>query len=403
MKSKTFLYLLIVLAIVAIAAFVIYQLVYRVNTSVTTGGAAGQAGSLPFTQGQPFSSSSNIGATSPVAFNAGGANESSSSSKFGIVSNDHALDYFVSPANIVELIKLNGSIETISNNAATVISSTTFSNIISSSFSYDGKKAFVSTRQGTSTQTSVFDAIKDSWTPLPGNIQSPVWSPVDYELAYLAPSNAGTESIFVIDLGVTNPKPVTIASFVMENSLLQWPDKTTIIISDRPSAYTAGSIWSFDIPSKILSSVVNEDAGAESTWSSSGAALLFSAGAKNAGGFLTFSSPAGAQKQMSFLTLPSKCVFSTPANATDTSNIFYCATPDDQSTFAIVRLPDEYDQKVYFSNDDFYRIDPGTGALDRIFSFSAANLNLDATQLKVFNNVLFFINRYDQKIYALAL
>jgi hypothetical protein len=77
--------------------------------------------------------------------------------------------------------------------------------------------------------------------------------------------------------------------------------------------------------------------------------------------------------------------------------------PSDQTTFSVARLPDEYDQSVYFTNDDLYSINTGTGSLAKIFSSSAINQNLDATHIKVFNNVLFFINRYDQKIYALSL
>lgn len=77
--------------------------------------------------------------------------------------------------------------------------------------------------------------------------------------------------------------------------------------------------------------------------------------------------------------------------------------PHDQDTLSIVRLPDEYDQKIYFTDDDFYRIDTGASSLNEIFSFSMANQNIDSADMKIINNILFFINRYDQKIYALTL
>ena len=369
MKPKFLLYVLIALAIVAIAAFVIYQLAYRNNGGVTT--QPGQTGSLPVAQNQQFPSN-NTGAAPATTFNASGASNASSSSKFGVVSNDPALDYFVTPANIVEIIKPDGTMEVVSNNASTVVSTTTFSNIISAAFSYDGEKGLVTTRNGTSTQTSVFDFVKNSWTNVPGGAESPAWSPVDHRVAYLAPSSSGSETLAMVDMGATSSKPIALATLAMENSTLQWSGKNTIIISDRPSAFVAGSIWSFDIPSKTLSSVVYESLGAESTWDASGLALLFSAKSDSAGGVLTFLSATGAQNKLSLATLPSKCVFGKPASATGTVNLFYCAVPDDQNVFSLARLPDEYDQKIYFTDDDFYSIDPAAGTYNEIFSFSSA-------------------------------
>jgi hypothetical protein len=132
----------------------------------------------------------------------------------------------------------------------------------------------------------------------------------------------------------------------------------------------------------------------------------FLGGAEQCRGQLTFYSAAGARNLLSFTTLPSKCIFGTPGVASGTINPsapIYCAVPSDQSTFSVARLPDEYDQKVYFTNDDFYQINTNTGSLNKIFSAPTANLTIDATRMKIFNNILFFINRYDQKIYALAL
>lgn len=403
MKSKIFLYILIAIAIVAILAFVIYQLVYRGNNNTTVG--TGQVGSLPNVANQQFPSENQ---TSTVGtFNtsvAGGA--TASSSQFGVISNDQALDYFIDAANTAILVKPDGTIESIANGKTSDLSTTTISNIISVAFSYDGKKILVTMRNGTITLSSVLDLTTKSWLSLPNGIQSPVWSPTNYQIAYLAPSNSGTETLMTIDAGIINAKPTLITMLDMEDMGLQWPNKNTIIISDRPSAYTTGSIWLFNISSGTLSSIIYENLGVESLWSASDSALIFSAKSTNAGGQLVFQNATGAQKILSFMTLPSKCAFGTPVAASDTANPsapIYCAVPSDQSTFSIARLPDEYDQKVYFTNDDFYRIDADTGLLDKIFSASTINQTIDATHIKIFNNILFFINRYDQKIYALAL
>jgi hypothetical protein len=391
MKSKLLLYLLIAVAIVAIAAFVIYQLVYRGNSNAPE--VTGQTGSLPSAANQQFPSATQ---TSTVVSTLNTSSAIASSSRFGIISNDPAVDYFVSPTNIVSIIKPDGTIELIANNVTSIFSTSTISNIVTAAFSYDGKKALITYRVGTTTQSSVFDDATRTWTRLPSNMQSPAWSPIDYRVAYLSPSNTGSETLMTIDAGTANAKPAVISTLTMEDMLLQWPNKNTMIVSDRPSAYIAGSIWLFNVSSKTLSPMVYENRGAESLWNTFGSALIFSAGSGNAGGQLTFQSATGTQKTLSFGTLPSKCTFGS-------SVIIYCAVPHNQNMFSLARLPDEYDQDIYFTNDDFYRVDASIGSLSEIFSSSAVPQNLDATRVKIFNNILFFINRYDQKIYALAL
>ncbi len=407
MKSKLLLYLLIAVAIVAVAAFVVYQLVYRTSNNVPVETGAGQAGLLPGATSQPFPSTGQPLPSSSAVGTFGASGTSASSSQFGIISNHPTLDYFVSVANIVTLIKPDGIIESIANNETNVLSSSTVPNIINAAFSYDGKKIFIAYRAGTTTQSSVFDLAARAWTHLPNGMLSPVWSPTNYQIAYLVPSNQGSETLMTIDAGTANAKPATLTSLTMEDMALQWPNKNTVIISDRPSAFTAGSVWLFDIPSKTLSSVSYENLGAESSWNASGSALLFSAGSNNAGGRLMFRDAAGNQKTLSFVTLPSKCVFEPPvAAASGTANppvLVYCSVPSDQGTLLLARLPDEYDQNIYFTNDDFYRIDTGSGSLTRIFSSATINQTIDATRLKIFNNILFFVNRYDAKLYALVL
>jgi hypothetical protein len=400
MKQKNLLLILIALAIVAVAAFVIYQLVYRGNSSTT--GGTGQTGVLPNVTNQKFQP------TLPApSFSASGS--SASSSKFGVVSNDPALDYFVDAANTVILVEPAGIIESISNGATSVMSSATVPNIINAAFSYDGKKVLITYSVATTTKTSVFDITSRSWIHLPDGMQSPVWSPSNYQIAYLAPSSSGSEKLATIDASAANAKPAIITSFAMEDMILQWPTKNGMVISDRPSAFTTGSVWLFTISSRTLSPVIYGALGPESLWGASGTALVFSAGPNSAGGQLSFRNATGSQNLLSFNTLPSKCVFGPPAatsaasTTTVPSSLFYCAAPDDQDTFSVARLPDEYEQKIYFTDDDFYSVNFSTGALNEIFSFSKANLDLDATRMKVFNNVLFFVNRYDQKVYALAL
>lgn len=410
MKPKTLLYILIALAIISIGAFLVYQVISR-NTGILNG--TGQTGSLPTITNQQFP----LGNQSSTA-NATGTTTNASSSQFGIVSNGPVLDYFVNSANVVTIVQADGTIVSIANNIASTVSATTFKNIITASFSYDGKKILLLSQNGTTTKASVFDLAAKSWITLPAGITNPAWSPSNYQIAYFTSSNAGTETLATINAAAANAKPTILSTLAMEDSLLQWPNKNTFIISDRPSAFIAGSAWSFDATNNTLSSISFENLGFESAWDGSGAGLVFSAGNNNQGGVLSLMNQFGNRNVLSFVTLPSKCVFhldtiaatsSTPQTSTTTKQVttstttsvldLYCAIPRDQNTLGVARLPDEYDQKVVFTSDDIYKISTVDGSSSDLLS----GQTIDTTDLKVFNHILFFVNRYDQKLYAITL
>jgi hypothetical protein len=64
-------------------------------------------------------------------------------------------------------------------------------------------------------------------------------------------------------------------------------------------------------------------------------------------------------------------------------------------------LPDDYYKKAFFTLDDFYSIGLDNGVVTAIFADQ--NQALDAINPKVFNQILFFVNRYDSKLYAISL
>ena len=245
MKPKTLLYVLIAIAVVAVGAFLVYQLIAR-NTNGTNG--TGQTGSLPNTAGQQFPVGISVSSTGSFNTAAG----SSSSVRFGIVSNEPVSDYFISNANVVTVIKPDGTIDSITNSVASTISTTTFKDVVAFAFSYDGKKILISARTETTTRTSVFDITAKSWTTLPVGMISPVWSPNTYQIAYFTNSNIGTETLSNINVGIANAKPTILSTFTMEDSLASVAHKNTFIISDRSSAFMVGSAWSFDTTNKCL-------------------------------------------------------------------------------------------------------------------------------------------------------
>ena len=68
---------------------------------------------------------------------------------------------------------------------------------------------------------------------------------------------------------------------------------------------------------------------------------------------------------------------------------------------SISHLPDDYNQMSLFTSDDIYRINLQSGAIDT--TFKDPTQNMDISDVKLFNQTLFFVNRYDQKLYGVQL
>jgi len=79
----------------------------------------------------------------------------------------------------------------------------------------------------------------------------------------------------------------------------------------------------------------------------------------------------------------------------------YCAVPRDQATLSYYDLPDAYEQNQIFTSDDLYRVDTTTGHIDTLFSDQAQNF--DMTDVSIVGSSAFFVNRYDQKLYAVRI
>lgn len=427
-NKKTLIILAVIIVVIAIGALLYYIFTRQ---GANTGTPAGQTGSLPGVpvQGTSGSQTGNIVGTSGNSPSA----PAGSSQTFGVLANEQAIDYYIDSGNNTTIIQPDGTILTLTNGQPVILSSSKIQDIMSASFSYDGKKILVNFGDAGDPQTSVFDIASKAWTPLPQGMQSPVWSPNNYQVAYLTTgaSGSGKESVATLNVAALSTPPSVLTTITMEDMLLQWPNKNMLVLSDKPDAYTVGSALAFNISSKAITPIAFEYPSLQSAWSNatSGLGVIFTGTAGNVGGDLSLISPSGNQRVLTFVTLPSKCAFNedivalpqaasttattaatstkaatstmTMAGATTTTLDLYCAVPRDQQTLSIARLPDEYDQKMIFTADDFYKVNTSDGALTTVFSDQS--YNLDATDLKIFNDRLFFINRYDERLYGVAL
>lgn len=425
---------LVIIIIIVIAALAIGLWLYMGNQSPSAATTSGTTGSLPptgnqgsgVTGGNGSENGAGSGSLPPTGVPQGTGN----ATQFGLVSNEPVFTYFADTGNNIEIVEPNGEIAEVANGQkgqANILSSSQIQNLITAGFSYDGTKALVNFGDPTNPQTSVFDLSTKAWLPLSAGITAPVWSPIDRRIAYLGKNSNGTVTLSTLDLSKAASRPAALLTLAAQDLTISWPTANIVVLSDRPSAYMQGSAWSYNLQTKKLSGIAGPAYGLFGIWSSASNpfGLIWGSDSYGRGGGLTLLSASGATttvQDLTFLTLPSKCAFNTelkpaaastpaasstktgpkatPTPAPATYLAIYCAVPQDSGSFSGNILPDAYDQMSFFTSDNFYRIHTDTGATDAVLLPTG---NFDATDLRVFNNILFFVNRYDQKLYAISL
>ncbi len=422
-------YIYIIIGIVVVAALAIAALLYiKDRSAVSGGGTTTTTGSLPPVGTQGTTGSGGNGTTTTGSGSSGTTGPGGTSASagtgvqaFGMLSNDPVLDYFVGAGNTITAIEPTGEIVSIAGGQSTTINSSTINDIISASFSYDGRKILVSFGDPANPQSSVFDIISETWTALPQGLQSPRWSSSSYQIAYFSTTAGGKLALSILNAANLKTAPSTLLTLAASDLDLQWVSKNQFVLSDKPTSYDNGSIWLFNAQTNALSALVYEAPGLEGLWSNNTSTPY---------GLVFFDGPAGQSptlqlqalygnaptQALSLLTLPSKCLFnteptpsSTALAATSTATkaagsstylALYCGIPRTSSGFSSARLPDDYETMALFTSDDIYKINTATG--DTQVLWSDQTQNMDVSDMKLFNGTLFFINRYDQKLYGLT-
>lgn len=436
---KRYIYIIGAIIIIVAIALVVYFLMNRSSAPLPDNG---QQGSLPTVPTQGNNGGGSGTGTNGTGDNGTGGTGNNGTNGTGGLStaaavtatfNDQVFEYFVADQNNFFAVEPDGKIAQVTSNQPTYLNSTVISNLLSAGFSYDGKKVFVSFGDPANPQTSIFDITTKAWTPLPQGLLSPAWSPVDYRLAYLRANATGTEALSTLDLSKANTKPVQLFTLNANDLRLSWPGKNQLALFDKASTYAQGSAWTYDLSKKTFAPVISERNGLEVGWDTATTSvnLAFSGGAGYKGGQLQLIDAAGNGLQtLSFITLPSKCSFaflpapsstatSTPAvtatsSASSTTSkkaapmqaatstpqgplALFCGVPRNQNILAFTELPDAYEQMGLFTSDDVYAINALTGTALPLFFDKTKNY--DVTDLKAVGGAIYFINRYDQKLY----
>lgn len=256
--------------------------------------------------------------------------------------------------------------------------------------SSDGKRIIIKYGDIISPQFIIFNSETKIFEVLPGNIAAAAFSPDAKKIAYLDKTSG---NLTVKDLVGAKPQTVKILTISQKDFDLEWTLPEKIILTPKPSAFYPASTWSIDIKKKTITSLGTEANGLIINWAPDGKlGLKFSSRLGGRGGSLYLINEQGLnQAQLDIMTLPEKCFVSELQ--------IYCGIPNNISNNTV--LPDDYLKRQVYFRDSLFQIDVAKNSISEIFDGS--DKNIDAINLKLVNNKLFFINRYDNMLYQLEL
>ena len=253
----------------------------------------------------------------------------------------------------------------------------------------DGPMAIVSFGQGERIFFSAFNSVRLSWQPLPAGALAAAWDPTGTKIAYL--EHAGLSAALKI-LSLADAKIQEVTKINVEDAELSWVVPKEIYLTSRPSANYPGSVLGVNLEQKTVRVVVRDEPGLMVLWSQSGPwGIKFSLRGRrpvteiiDGNGQMVGAWPFAP-------TLPVKCL---------AENVFfYCGAPRSMGPRDI--WPDDYLQRRIYSKDDVVFWNASTSQTAIVIQ--AEQGPFDVIQLSLLGNKLFFVNRYDGKLYEATL
>jgi|GEM_PF-1480105 len=266
--------------------------------------------------------------------------------------------------------------------------------------SLDGKRVLVKYGTFISPSFKIFNTESGMFESAPTGITAADFSPDGKKLAYFQTSG-DKSNLIVKDLVNFKAKLVTVVSIYQKDMDLNWISANKIILTEKPTALYAGKAWSVDINKKTFTKLPIAINGADGqglmlNWSSNGRlGVEFLTSADGRGRYLSIVNATGTiLANLNFSTLPNKCFVSDPQ--------IYCAVPDNIPERTT--LPDDYLKNAAYFTDSLYLIDATPGSQNPMtMILDGSGAAIDAMSLKFADGKLFFINKYDNKLYALDL
>ena len=313
--------------------------------------------------------------------------------KLKILSDQPVFDYWAkasSTSGEAEIFYINqdGLISKIRNGAPEIVSYEPIKNLQAVKKSKDGRLALVKFGNLANPDFSIFDTDNNIWEPLNG-ATAVDFSPDNKQIAYL--ENDG--DLMIKNLNGSKQKAVKIVSVNQNDLDLSWLTKDRIFLVSKPSYQYTGEIWTVDVKTKKLN-LFASGRGLMIGWSPDGErGLMFKSVNGRSYEMNLINKDGSALAKIESIVLPEKCLI--------LQSKMYCAVSQGHNFFNDPKLPDDYLKRAVYFKDAFYLFDMIGNSSELLFASNQPVI--DAFNLSLAGNRLLFINRYDDKLYALEL
>lgn len=288
----------------------------------------------------------------------------------------------------------NGRIFRVKDGDDEMISDRIFENLQKTEANKDGLMVLVKYGSLASPQIEIFNLVSKIWQPL-NNVSAAAFSPDGTKVAYLENNKSQTSDLITKDLVGKKKQVLKIFSLAQKDFDLNWFDNEKILLTQKPSYLYKSEIFSVNVKNKTIGSFMG-GYGLMLNWAKDGGefGLEFESDTIGKNSKLNLIDRNGILRaNLGFLTLPDKCFIGLAK--------IYCAIPQSYTSFQEPNLPDDYLKRAAYSMDEIHEIDINQNSF--ISLYSDAEPALDAEHFELFGDRLLFINRYDNKVYGLAL
>lgn len=253
--------------------------------------------------------------------------------------------------------------------------------------SLNGDMAIIATGSKAAPTFAVINVITRKRVFLPALTQSATWHPNGKDVVFLREEDAKNPAgvyVYTVSRGTST----LLARLTMAGVKLGPYSSSAISMIEEPSLQRPSRAWSFDLGRKTLRQLAPATAGLMASWSGSTEPLHMLAFAP-AIGLAQIANGKITAFTDNIQTLPIKCAL--------TSGLAYCAIPN----AVPAKLPDSYLQKAVYTIDSFVTLTK-EGVSSTLFNSQAEGQPVDAVSLQKIGDSLYFINRYDNKLYSLG-
>lgn len=231
--------------------------------------------------------------------------------------------------------------------------------------------------------------------PLNQNIRALTWSPTEDKIAYQY-YNPQTEENNISIADGDGSQWANLMQTRMKDLVINWPVPEKLSLMTKPSGFSQSILYTLDLENGNFEKIIDQTYGLTVLWSPLGDKILFSETNSQGQNLKLKVVDLNRQTiyQLSFVTLPEKCVWS------QDNRTLFCAVPKNIPTSFV--LPDDYYKGTVSFSDDFWRINLETERANQILE---AEEGFDGYQLflPTKEDYLLFINKKDGLLYSLKL